>query len=79
MKKIIYTALLLLVTVSCDKWFEAEPKGGGQSGAKVFDNEASFRDYLPGARPGLYVCRFGGNAFVRGRRGAHSVTCICLA
>ena len=40
MKKIIYTALLLLVTVSCDKWFEAEPKGGGQSGAKVFDNEA---------------------------------------
>ena len=35
MKKIIYTALLLLVTVSCDKWFEAEPQGGGQSGANA--------------------------------------------
>ena len=53
MKKIIYTALLLLVTVSCDKWFEAEPKGGGQSGAKVFDNEASFRDYMNGIYTGL--------------------------
>lgn len=53
MKKIIYTALLLLVTVSCDKWFEAEPKGGGQSGAKVFDNEASFRDYMNGIYAGL--------------------------
>ncbi len=53
MKKIIYTALLLLVTVSCDKWFEAEPQGGGESGAKVFDNEASFRDYMNGIYTGL--------------------------
>ena len=44
MKKIIYTALLLLVTVSCDKWVVAEPKGGGQGGAKVFDNDASCGD-----------------------------------
>ena len=53
MKKIIYTALLLLVTVSCDKWFEAEPQGGGESGVKVFDNEASFRDYMNGIYTGL--------------------------
>ncbi len=53
MKKIIYTALLLLVTVSCDKWFDAEPQGKGQSGAQVFDNEASFRDYLNGIYTGL--------------------------
>ncbi len=53
MKKLIYTALLLLTLVSCDKWFEVEPAGGGTSGEKVFDNEASFRDYLNGIYTGL--------------------------
>ena len=66
MKKIIYTALLLLVTVSCDKWFEAEPKGGGQSGAKVFDNEASFRDYMNGIYTGLRSAELYGSNLTLG-------------
>ena len=53
MKKLIYTALLLLAATSCNKWFEVEPKGGGTSGARVFDNEASFRDYMNGIYAGL--------------------------
>lgn len=48
MKKTIYAILLLLTAASCDKWFEVEPKGGGTSGTGVFDNEASFRDYMNG-------------------------------
>ena len=66
MKKIIYTALLLLVTVSCDTWFEAEPKGGGQSGAKVFDNEASFRDYMNGIYTGLRSAELYGSNLTLG-------------
>ena len=53
MKKLIYTALLLLAATSCNKWFEVEPKGGGTSGSKVFDNEASFRDYMNSIYAGL--------------------------
>ena len=66
MKKIIYTALLLLVTVSCDKWFEAEPQGGGQSGAKVFDNEGSFRDYMNGIYTGLRSAELYGSNLTLG-------------
>ncbi len=53
MKKLIYIVLLLLTFVSCDKWFEVEPAGGGTSGSKIFDNEASFRDYMNGIYTGL--------------------------
>ncbi|WP_010260608.1 hypothetical protein [Alistipes timonensis] len=66
MKKIIYTAFLLLVTVSCDKWFEAEPQGGGQSGAKVFDNEGSFRDYMNGIYTGLRSAELYGSNLTLG-------------
>lgn len=48
MKRLIYTAFMLLTFVSCDQWFDVEPKGEGTSGNGLFNNEASFRDYMNG-------------------------------
>lgn len=53
MKKLIYTVFSLLALASCDKWFDVEPKGGGTSGSGLFNNEASFRDYMNGIYAGL--------------------------
>ncbi len=67
MKKLIYTAFLLFTLVSCDKWFDVEPKGEGASGNKLFNNDASFRDYMNGIYAGLSdPDLYGGNLTLGG-------------
>ena len=67
MKKLIYTLFSLLVLASCDKWFDVEPKGDGTSGDGLFNNEASFRDYMNGIYGDLRSRElYGGNLSLGG-------------
>ena len=48
MKKIIYVLLGIILTCSCEGWFDLAPDGGLNGGQVLFQNEATFRDYLNG-------------------------------